>query len=918
MDNSSGGSSGRPAGAASVSSLVADGFRFAKDKTKGAAAFIDEARSEAACQRLEREHAARFAEQKRGGGAAGGAAGSTGQAAPAAGPRTVSAQLGEAARDALFVAGRATSSAMGAVAAAGDESWERAMSTSATPSGGGGGGAAVSLPFGDEFDDDTWGSRRAQAAPVAADGQLHDVDLGGGTPASSQCIASSRCALGCTTIAEHMSNLERRASPSAAPAAPSPAQGAPPQAGTQEAATTDGAGGAIAEAVGDTMSISKLVWETAREEITGVLAQAEAEQLGPGQFLKQLVSNTKTHVDVLGRVQSDRDGSNTKLARARQRLAWVCALHPRLGAGSRAALVPPTVCRSVGVLIGSEFVRCSVAHTAAGWGVRIDENALVTSTGLGTPADEAGLLAGDFICRIGAEGCASMDVSSSDDVVRGIRELTDACVGTGADGTPGPRHFAVDCTRLVLPRAVDVDANMILFKTEQEASLKYRAELARMPPPEPALPGLLSEEPQGLVALDASDVEDEVKWAESQRDFLRLCLSPAQDLATASVLILTPTGLVPLNDAISDASTEAQPPSDAEGCFAALQLAVKGLLERSQMDSPGSEALERVCRRVVYHLTVKASIQVCLAAKLFPPSMYQPRWIVACSLASQSLRVLTSGFVGAPVSGERPDTKSTPFLMRLASENLLTHELTHEVAFHSVYIPAAVRRAAVVAAAAPSWIPEALEPQDWAWPSDEALALQDNTPAETVTLPSASSVVVAAPFDRQADGQYRQVFKLAGQGTADAQPPEATVQYSDWTGAPPGTGDRDAIAGGERIAPPPIARPGGQPRATPPVVSEATVAPELRLIEMDLTRQAAGFGMEISESGMVKAFRGTRGAAEVAGVELGYLIRRVSGVAVSSDAEVIARLKQLDASTRTVRFSFVRPADLPSNLQPKE
>ena len=910
MDASSGGS-GRAAGAASVSaaSLVADGFRFAKDKTKGAAAFIDEARSEAACQRLEREHAARFAEQKRGGGACA-------QAAPA-GPRTVSAQLGEAARDALFVAGRATSSAMGAVAAAGDESWERAMSTSATPSGGGGGGggAAVSLPFGD---DDTWDGRRAQAAPVAADGQLHNVDLGGGTPAS-QCIASSRCALGCNTIAEHMSNLERRASPSAAPAAPSPAQGAPPQAaGTQEAATTDGAGGAIAEAVGDTMSISKLVWETAREEITGVLAQAEAEQLGPGQFLKQLVSNTKTHVDVLGRVQSDRDGSNTKLARARQRLAWVCALHPRLGAVSRAALVPPTVCRCVGVLIGSEFVRCSVAHTAAGWGVRIDENALVTSTGLGTPADEAGLLAGDFIYRIGAEGCASVDVSSSDGVVRGIRELTDACVGTGADGTPGPRHFAVDCTRLVLPRAVDVDANMVLFKTEQEASLKYRAELARMPPPQPALPGLLSEEPQGLVALDASDVEDEVKWAESQRDFLRLCLSPAQDLATASVLILTPTGLVPLNDAISDASTEAQPPSDAEGCFAALQLVVKGLLERSQMDSPDSEALERVCRRVVYHLTVKASIQVCLAAKLFPPALYQPRWIVACSLASQSLRVLTSGFVGAPVSGERPDTKSTPFLMRLASENLLTHELAHEVAFHSVYIPAAVRRAAVVAAAAPSWIPEALEPQDWAWPSDEALALQDNTPAETVTLPSASSVVVAAPFERQADGQYRQVFKLAGQGTADAQPPEATVQYSDWTGAPPGTGDRDATAAAERIAPPPIARPRGQPRATPPVVSEAAAAPEPRLIEMDLTRQAAGFGMEISESGMVKAFRGTRGAAEVAGVELGYLIRRVSGVAVSSDAEVIARLKQLDASTRTVRFSFVRPADLPSNLQPKE
>ena len=65
------------------------------------------------------------------------------------------------------------------------------------------------------------------------------------------------------------------------------------------------------------------------------------------------------------------------------------------------------------VFIGSEFVRCSVAHTAAGWGAQRRERPGHLNWA-GHLADEAGLLAGDLL---GIWGCASVDVSSSDDVV---------------------------------------------------------------------------------------------------------------------------------------------------------------------------------------------------------------------------------------------------------------------------------------------------------------------------------------------------------------------------------------------------------------------------------------------------------------------------------------------------------------------
>ena len=140
-----------------------------------------------------------------------------------------------------------------------------------------------------------------------------------------------------------------------------------------------------------------------------------------------------------------------------------------------------------------------------------------------------------------------------------------------------------------------------------------------------------------------------------------------------------------------------------------------------------------------------------------------------------------------------------------------------------------------------------------------ALALQDNTPAETVT-----AVRVLCRGRRSNGRPMGSIARcLLRTGTADAQPPEATVQYSDWTGAPPGTGDRDATAAAEGTAPHRSTTWSAACYAARSV--RATVAPEPRLIEMDLTRQAAGFGMETSESGMV-ALR-TSWRSGVAGVD---------------------------------------------------
>jgi hypothetical protein len=124
MAAASGPQGGLPAAGAAVGGLLVSGLSFAKEKTLQAAAFVDDQRAESSCRRLEREHAAQFAAERR-----------AGRSAPAVEPPPAGGTLQPPVRQ-------------------------------------------VHLPFGDDDPDE----------------------------AATPCIASSRCRLGCATIAEHMAN----------------------------------------------------------------------------------------------------------------------------------------------------------------------------------------------------------------------------------------------------------------------------------------------------------------------------------------------------------------------------------------------------------------------------------------------------------------------------------------------------------------------------------------------------------------------------------------------------------------------------------------------------------------------------------------------------------------------------------------
>lgn len=174
---------------------VASGLKFAKQKTQEAAAFVDDQRAESSCRRLEREHAAQFSAERRAGG--GGGAQPHSVAEPGGG--AVSGAVGGAVQDALFVAGRAGSSVVERISAAGDAAMSEALPREDAQRR-----PQVHLPFGDEQEDDDgeWRRPPSQAVPLPA-----AAATPGEVAPARECIASSRCGFGCATIAEHMANM---------------------------------------------------------------------------------------------------------------------------------------------------------------------------------------------------------------------------------------------------------------------------------------------------------------------------------------------------------------------------------------------------------------------------------------------------------------------------------------------------------------------------------------------------------------------------------------------------------------------------------------------------------------------------------------------------------------------------------------
>jgi hypothetical protein len=112
---------------------------------------------------------------------------------------------------------------------------------------------------------------------------------------------------------------------------------------------------------------------------------------------------------------------------------------------------------------------------------------------------------------------------------------------------------------------------------------------------------------------------------------------------------------------------------------------------------PGSGAAKLgaagVARRVVGHLSVTPALQLALYTKL-PVSFHQPCYVIL--IGRGQVRVATYAFVGEPVSGDRPDRKHTPFMLKILTPDLLKGDnmpdKTDEIGFEytvsrSVYQP---------------------------------------------------------------------------------------------------------------------------------------------------------------------------------------------------------------------------------------
>ncbi|CAL1167322.1 unnamed protein product [Cladocopium goreaui] len=98
-------------------------------------------------------------------------------------------------------------------------------------------------------------------------------------------------------------------------------------------------------------------------------------------------------------------------------------------------------------------------------------------------------------------------------------------------------------------------------------------------------------------------------------------------------------------------------------------------------DTPDPEHIQRLKERKIHPAALRTLAEECavnlsvspgmqlVVERGLPPVLYQPTFVIC--VGGGQVRVLTFAFVGAPVTGDRPDRKRTPFSIRLATDDLV-------------------------------------------------------------------------------------------------------------------------------------------------------------------------------------------------------------------------------------------------------
>lgn len=133
--------------------------------------------------------------------------------------------------------------------------------------------------------------------------------------------------------------------------------------------------------------------------------------------------------------------------------------------------------------------------------------------------------------------------------------------------------------------------------------------------------------------------------------------------------------------------------------------------------APDPSIVETLCKRAMPAMTVNVGMDFALHLQLLP-TFLQPFFLVIALGAPMQVRVATYGFVAEKpqqVKGDRPDTKRTPFCVRLLSPNLMSDEEADAANWQVSYSVREVQSATILQAveAEAPMVREAISRGEW-------------------------------------------------------------------------------------------------------------------------------------------------------------------------------------------------------------
>lgn len=187
--------------------------------------------------------------------------------------------------------------------------------------------------------------------------------------------------------------------------------------------------------------------------------------------------------------------------------------------------------------------------------------------------------------------------------------------------------------------------------------------------PKEPLPSSLAAAPRGKIQSQLPPSE------EGLRDFARIFFADQRKIfflspGMPSMRPLQPTG-GPSSAHIGDLNVQVV--QKAEALFTD---SLKAQLEQACGQAADAEVLERFRKRAMAAMTVNVGIDFALSMNLMP-TFLQPFFVILVSSDLKQARAATYGFVAQKpthIVGDRPESKRTPFCVRLVSPNLLSED----------------------------------------------------------------------------------------------------------------------------------------------------------------------------------------------------------------------------------------------------